>query len=281
MKEIVIILFLILSQNFIYSQKIVIANKQWEGANFQNPEDIYNSKFRSNEENIDGKKYRELTYKVEGGWFEGVKQYYREEDNKVYRLFEGEERVILDFTLEVGDTIQVSNDAGEKFDFVPYRTSDTIIQNKIRRKLEMRGYPVAWTTNNPEKHVWIEGVGDTGFFFGSGEVYGNIIASPIYCVREGGYIYGAGMFCPNFVLITDVEDKEFETSFRYNRLSKRLYLDSDKIKQIDIYSITGIKLNSFTISGSYNEIDISMIDLPLCVVVVFDGKEFISKILKI
>lgn len=282
MKNILITLLLIICKGFVFSQGIVVHGKEWHGAKFLDPDETFISRIGTNEVTIDGKIYRELTYQVEGSVFEGVGQFYREEGNKVYRLYEGEERVIYDFTLEVGDSIRVRNDKGEQFDFVPYRTVDTIIQNIIRRKLEMRGYPVDWTTSNPEKHVWIEGVGDTGFFFGFGEVYGNLQGAPIYCVREGHYIFGAGAFCPHFVLISNVEKEEVNEDFlRYEPISKQLYIDHDKVEKVDLYSITGAKVKSVPVNKSQNHLDLNDIDLQLCVVVIYNGKNFISKILRL
>ena len=284
----ILILFFIFCNDSILSQKIVIANKQWEGDQFDfpfGPIIPFNSKFRTTYQVIDGINYRELLYKVDGGWFEGVRQYYREEDNKVYKLYEGEERAILDFTLNVGDTMQVRNDTGEKFDFVPYRTNDTIIQNIKRRKLELRAYPVQGNSNDFEKHVWIEGVGDIGFFFGNGIAYKNQRASLVYCVKESSsYIYGAAMLCPNFILFpntTNTKEKDLVPNYFYDINSNVIHIKNVKINSLEVYSIGGIKLKSHIVNSSNNAIDLSTIDLPLCVVVVFDGETYQSKVLKL
>ena len=276
-----ITLFLLL---FLYieccSQRIVIPNKQWEGINYQYPQSTFNSKFNSEYKVIDGKSYIELKYKVEGGWFQGVKQYYREEDNKVYRLYEGNERVIYDFTLNVGDTILISDDNGKRYDFFPIRTTDTTILNRVLRKLEMRVIPEGNETVSTEKHVWIEGVGDTGFFFGNGEVFNNQKASVINCVKETTFFYAGGQFCPGYIP-TKTEDEPIETNFHYDQFSKKIIIKNDEIQSLNIYTISGMKIRSIQITEIYNEIDVSDIKQHICVIVLFDGKSYSSKILKL
>jgi hypothetical protein len=280
MKSIITLFFLLFSFIVGYGQRIVIANKQWEGFKNEYPQGNYNSKFRSESKVIDGKVYNELMYKVEGGWFEGVKQYYREEDNKVYRLYDGEERVIFDFTLNVGDTILISDDNGKKYDFFPIRTADTTILNRVLRKLEMRVIPENSQTVSSEKHVWIEGVGDTGFFFGYGVVFNNQKATPINCVKEGSFFYAAAMFCPGY-MPTNTDDDPTEIDFHYDQFSKVIIIKNDKIKSLNIYTISGMKLRSIQITESIKHIDVSNIDQHLCVVVLFDGISYSSKILKL
>ncbi len=283
MKPLTLLFILFFCHNVLLSQNIVINNKQWEGDQFDlpfGPITPYNSKFRSNTKEINGLTYRELLFKVEGGWFEGSGQFYREENNKVYKWYNGQERVILDFTLNVGDTIQVSNDTGELFDFIPYRTVDTTIQNIVRRKLEINAYPADGSASIPEKHVWIEGIGDTGFFFGNGIVYNNLYASVVYCVKEVVYIFGALMFCPEF-MPTSTEEEGLITNFYYDINSNQIHINNEEIKRLDIYSINGARLRSYSISKINKVVDLSEIDLPLCVIVLNDGKTYESKILRL
>jgi len=284
MKPLTLLLFLFFCHNVLLSQEIVKTNKQWEGDQLDlpfGPVTPFNSKFRTSTKDIDGFTYRELMFKVEGGWFEGSGQYYREENNKVYKLYNGVERAILDFTLNVGDTMQVSNDSGENFNFIPYRTVDTIIQNFVRRKLEINAYPTDGSTSSPERHVWIEGVVDTGFFFGNGIVYNNLFASVVYCVKEVVYIYGAVMFCPNFMPTSVQDEDELIPDFYYDLITNRVHVKNEDIEHIDVYSINGVKNGSFEITEWNKIIDLGEVDLPLCVIVLFDGKTYRSKILRL
>lgn len=279
MKSLILLLFLIFSFNSVSGQRIVVGDKQYEGIDYTNNQKIFNSKFRSFYKVINGINYRELMYKVSDGWFEGVNQYYREEDDKVYRLYEGEERVILDFTLNVGDTIQISDDDANNYKFFPIRTVDTVIFNRTLRKLEMRVIPEGSQTVSTEKHVWIEGIGDPGFFFGTGNVFNNQDASPLFCVREISTFFSAGMGCPN--ILSSNKTEILEPDFHYDQFSKIVHVKNDRAERIDIYSIGGIKLKSKHFTKENREINLNDLDQQLCVIVLFDGDSYSSKILKI
>ncbi len=214
-----------------------------------------------------------------GGWFEGVRQYFRQQDGKVYRLYEDEERLILDFGLAIGDTIEIGDDFGGRFEFFPIRMTDTTIYNQQLRKLEMRVKPENEPVSNVP-HVWIEGVGDTGFFFGSGYVFGNLNSTPLFCVRDNGPFYSAGMQCPDLLSSTHPIDLEVP-NFIYSPMRKMLVIKNKKLKRVDLFSISGERINSYGLDENNNEIDISSIFQKLLVIVLFDGKSYKSNILKI
>lgn len=254
-------------------------DKKWEGYYNANPNNIFQSEFRSTSKLIGGINYYELTYKVDGGWFEGVKQYYREVDDKVYRLYQGEEKLIFDFGMEVGDTIAITDDFGARFEFFPIRTTDTLIYNNSLRKLELRVKP----ENEPVSsvpHVWIEGVGDTGYFFGNGSVFGFQNVSPVYCVRENGFFFSEGMECERLSTTTNSTPDEV-VDFIYDRSKRMVFVKNEEVTRLDLYTISGERMISYSIDENNTEIDLSMLNQRLCVVVLFDGKSYDSKILKL
>jgi len=279
MKVINIVVCLLFLQSTLFSQVLVVPSKKWEGIYLANPDNYFQSQFRPELQLIEGVEYFELMFKVHEGWFEGVNQYYRQENDKVYRLYEGEEKLIFDFGLSVGDTIKITDNFGDRFDFFPIRTTDTLIFNKQLRKLEMRVKP----ENKPVStvpHVWIEGVGDTGFFFGNGFVFGNQNSSPIFCVRDNGHFYSAGIQCPDLISNVNLIDFE-EPSFIYYSSTKVLEVRKIATSRLDLYSISGERLQSYDIDEHNNKIDISSVHQQICVVVLFDGQSYSSKMLKL
>jgi hypothetical protein len=278
MKPIITLVLLCFFTNQISSQQIVVQDKQWEGNEAVNPLNNFNAKFRAETKVINDEIYNELLFKVEEGWFEGVKQYYREENNKVYRLYQNEERVIYDFTLNVGDTILISDDNNQQYKFFPIRTVDTTIFNNVLRKLEMRVILEGSQTVSSEKHVWIEGVGDTGFFFGFGEVYNNQNATPINCVRDNSVFYSAGSQCP---IISAVEDIPIVPEILYDSYAKLLLIKSDDVQRVILYDMSGSLIRSFDIDDTIQELDLNSINTQICVVVYYSKTSYSSKIIKL
>ena len=278
MKKYLFILMSLIVSTSIFSQRIVIENKQYEGINTVYPSEVFQTKFRATTKEINGKEYRELMYKVDDGWYEGVQKYYREEEEKVFCLYEGQERVILDFSLNVGDSILIVDEYDKEYTFFPILTRDTFILNKKLRKLDMR-VQLENGEVSTVPHVWIEGVGDTGFFFGNGLVFGNQSATPLFCVRDNGVLYSAGMQCPEF--LTSIQDVDEELLFKYDSSSRILHINSNESKNVSIYSITGARLANYELTESNLEINLNTFNQSICVLAFFDGIGVKSKILRI
>lgn len=280
MKPFTALLILVFISHLSFSQKLVKANKKWEGTKFEYPQTNFQSKFRSETHYINDQVYYELMYKVKEGWFEGVQQYYRQENDKVFRLYEGEEKLIYDFSLTVGDTIQLSDDDGKKYAFFPVRTADTTIFNKTLRKLEMKVIPENSSTVSSAKHVWIEGVGDIAFFFGYGEVFNNQKASLIHCVKESSFFYSAGTQCPELISSTEFIN-EVENYFAYNNVTKYLEILNEDVDIVQIYKLSGQLIKSFSISQKNEILDLSSMDQTLIVVVAIGEYGHVSKIISL
>ncbi|MEM9546752.1 MAG: hypothetical protein AAGA77_12310 [Bacteroidota bacterium] len=280
MKPILAFLTLFLCIQFGTSQSIVKPDKKWEGYYEINFNNWFQAKFRNSTKTIEGKEYIELMYKVEpGGWFEGSRRYYREEDNKVYRYEDGAEKIVLDLGLSVGDTIVLEDNFGDVFEFFPIRVTDTIIFNKQLKLLEMRVRPENEDVSNVP-HVWIEGVGDVGFFFDGEYVFGNINARPIFCVSDDRKVYSALTMCPDLVSTTAASDSD-RIDFWYDQASKKLYLKNISNASLDVYSLIGEKVRTYDNVEEYNGLVLNQISMEMCVVVVRDGPKVKSKILRL
>ena len=260
-------------------QQTVVKNKKWEGFTDLNPDNTFQAKFRNVSKEIEGKDYLELMYKTEDGWFEGVKKYYRQEGKKVYRKDDGEERLIYDFGLSVGDTLQLSDQQGAIFDFFPIRTVDTLILGKSYRKLEMRVKPEGGAASNVP-HVWIEGIGDTGFFFGEDYIFGNQNASPIFCVSESFPVYSALLMCPGLVSTSDKETVK-EPAFFYDQALKVIHLNDDAVEWVDVFSTTGERLASFRVEENASTVALDEIRAQMCLIVLRTSHSLESKILRL
>ena len=285
MKNFLLLLVILLFSNDVFGQLTVRSNKQWEGDQYDLPfgnDKYFNAKFRNTPKLINGKVYHEMTFKVPDCWFEGNQHFYRQDGDKVYELYNDEEKLILDFGLEVGDSIVLSNETGERFMFVANRVVDTLILDIERKKLEFKASPIDGNPNSSEKHVWIEGVGDIGFFFGNRIVYGNQRASVVFCAKEIDYIYGSGEFCPFFFTSTDVVNEEVLPDYYFDPENRKILLQNDEIILLEIYGLDGAKLATFSNgNGLSTEIDLSDIHASIILVVVSDGRSFKSQILRL
>jgi len=279
MNQFILLIGLLIFCQDANGQKIVIPEKRWEGLYESNPHNYFQAEFRSSSKWIDGNEYYELMYKVDDGWFEGVRHYFREEDEKVYRLVDGEEKIVLDFGLAVGDTIELTDDFGSRFKFFPIRVVDTIIYNKVLRKMNMRIKPENEDVSNVP-HVWIEGVGDTGFFFDAEHVFGNQNSSSVFCVRENGAFYSSGMMCPELVSSSDLPEND-KIEFRYEPNTKMIFLEDESIISLKIYSVLGERIFSLSNLEYTREVDLSTIHSAMCVIVFENKNGFRSTILKL
>ena len=280
MKPILTTLALLMFYQFGFSQSIVVPDKKWEGLYGTNPDNWFQAKFRSITKTIDENDYLELMYKVEpGGWFEGSRRYYREESNKVYRYVDGEEKLVLDLGLSVGDTVELVDDFGDRFEFFPIRVVDTLVFNNQLRKLEMRVKLQNGEVSNVP-HLWVEGVGDVGFFFDAEYVFGNLNATPIFCVSEDDPFYSTGLTCPNLVSTPEISDRK-EFDFRYDQVNKKFYLENESDASLEIYSLLGQILYTYNVVDKINGVDLSLIPAEICVIVIRDGNHIHSKLLKL
>lgn len=188
MKNKVIILVLILTGNLLaYTQEIVDNEKIWSilVGHCQPEYTTYTTSFFKfdNDTIIDGKLYQMFFIaedEFQEEWF-FYGSFIREENKKIYyREYYGEEGLIYDFNLQLGDTVVLNN---------PRAASEvTLILTEIDSVETTDGFRERWKLTNDEFEIpeyWIEGIGSmAGVINSTTEVFGGLCGTYILLCEE-------------------------------------------------------------------------------------------------
>ena len=233
MKKLVYILLFIIAVPSLEAQEIVDNQKLWSiltGHCLPDYTTYTTSFFKFDEDTIiDGKLYQKVFIsedEFQEEWF-FFGSFIREENNKVYlREYFGEEGLIYDFNLQLGDTVVVNN---------PRAVSEVaLVLTEIDSVETTDGYRDRWKLTNDEFMIpeyWIEGIGSMGGVLNSStEVFGGLCGTYILlCQEESGstiYLNPEYEYCYYLLLDddTDIESRENSFNVNYNPLSQAIEL---------------------------------------------------------
>lgn len=229
--------------------KYVSSDNIWNvGDYFEKP---FRFTFSSDSTLINDKYYFQKRFSIsEVGSFDGLGNYYREENGIVYELdpIQNKERIVFNFNLKVGDSIQVNNPEIEmKMMKVVHIDSITFYDNKPRKRIRLE-------CKYGDQFEWIEGFGDKYLIFAYCFV-DDISDGNITCYYTNGTLVFENDFdLPCWYLGVGTEEtKTSKISIYPNPAKENLIIKSDNtISQIKIYNIDG-KLN-----GEYKTSEISL-----------------------
>ena len=188
MRNIIIIMVLLLTGSLlVHTQEIVDNEKLWSilTGHCQPEYTTYTTSFLKfdNDTIIDGKLYQMVFISEdefhEEWFFYG--SFVREENKKVYyREYYGEEGLIYDFNLQLGDTVVLNN---------PRAASEvTLTLAEIDSVETTDGYRERWKLTNDEFEIpeyWIEGIGSmAGVINSTTEIFGGLCGTYILLCEE-------------------------------------------------------------------------------------------------
>ncbi|MEE4259035.1 MAG: T9SS type A sorting domain-containing protein [Bacteroidales bacterium] len=214
MNKLVYILLFFIAIPSTQAQEIVDNQKLWSILTGHCLPDYttYTTSFFKFEEDtiIDGKTYKMVFIsedEFQEEWF-FFGSFIREDNKKVYlREYFGEEGLIYDFNLQLGDTVVVNN---------PRAVSEVaLVLTEIDSVETSDGYRERWKLTNEEfliPEYWIEGIGSTGGILNSStEVFGGLCGTYILlCEEENGntiYLNPEYEQC-YYLLLNNAEEQE-------------------------------------------------------------------------
>lgn len=231
--KIIILIFILTGSLLAHTQEIVDNEKLWSilTGHCQPEYTTYTTSFFKfdNDTIIDGKLYQMVFIsedEFQEEWF-FYGSFIREENKKVYyREYYGEEGLIYDFNLQLGDTVVLNN---------PRAASEvTLILTEIDSVETTDGYRERWKLTNDEFEIpeyWIEGIGSmAGVINSTTEVFGGLCGTYILLCEEENentiYQNPQYEYC-YYLLLDDGNDIEIEES-SFNVIYRQ------SIKQIDV-----------------------------------------------
>jgi hypothetical protein len=283
MKKLVYILMFFIAAPTLEAQEIVVNWKVWSILTGHCLPDYttYTTSFYKFEEDtiIDGKLYQKVFIsedEFQEDWF-FYGSFIREENKKVYlREYFGEEGLIYDFNLQLGDTVVVNN---------PRAVSEvTLVLTEIDSVETNDGYRERWKLTNDEFMIpeyWIEGIGSMGGVLNSStEVFGGLCGTYILlCEEESGstiYLNPEYEYC-YYLLLDDGADLEaqknsFDIIYRPSNQVIELTFYEPENRNIFITDINGRKISSMRSENKRILISLTGIKKGLHVISVLDGE---------
>lgn len=289
MKKLVYILLFLLTVPLLEAQEIVDNQKQWSiltGHCLPDYTTYTTTFFKFDEDTIiEGKLYQKVFISEdeyqEEWYFYG--SFIREENKKVYlREYYGEEGLIYDFNLHLGDMVEVNN---------PRAISEvSLVLTEIDSVETSDGYRERWKLTNVEfmiSEYWIEGIGSmNGVLNSSTEVFGGLCGTYILlCEEESGstiYLNPEYEFCYYLLLDdaaeTEVQEHSFDIIYRPTNQVVELVFYERENRNVHLTDINGRKISR--VQSAENNVRLSLMGsskgLYIISVVQSDGR-FISK----
>ena len=235
---------------------------------------------------LDGKTYKKVLIAedeyYEDWFFYG--SYVREEEGKVYlREYLGEEGLIYDFNLQLGDTITIDNLLAPDGLTLVLTEIDSVETNdgyRTRWKLEKDAFSI------PE--FWIEGIGSQSGVLNSGTVvFGALCgAYTLLCVKENDItVYQNSEYGTCFYILLDVDsdkekpDDKFDVKYSRNSEKIQILFSGNDEKVLRISAITGNQV--LNIQTSDQQIVLSKSDFVsglYLITLIQDGKLYSEKV---
>ncbi len=254
MKKLIYILLFLIATQSLKAQEIVNSQKLWSvltGHCLPDYTTYTTSFFKFDEDTIiEGKLYQQVFIsedEFQEEWF-FYGSFIREENKKVYlREYFGEEGLIYDFNLKMGDTVVVNN---------PRAISEvSLVLTEIDSVETTDGHRKRWQLTNDEFMIpeyWIEGIGSMGGVLNSSiEVFGGLCGTNILlCEEEEGntiYLNPEYEFC-YYLLLDDgndirAQENSFDIIYRPSSQVVELIFNGSENRSIHLTDINGRMIN--------------------------------------
>lgn len=237
-------------------------------------------------------------YKILNGYHFISRTFWLREDIQQKQVFlsipdgnKREEHLLYDFSLNVGDSINIKNPISPFPDSPGYFTVDSIINRQIIDGSDRRFFYLSpsSTTSNIEYPVWIEGIGSLSLVNAPGGTPDVNDAGKISCYFNNGNLSYSQMdsieTCDPVYNSTNKEDIITNGVQVYpTHCNEDLYVSStpEPIEGIEIINLNGAKvLEKSKLNNHFNTLDVSQLNAGIFIVKVFLPGEFRSfKIVK-
>ncbi|MBL1278875.1 MAG: T9SS type A sorting domain-containing protein [Fluviicola sp.] len=286
----------IVTSNFVYSQNYQLIPDSCTFCSFfytQGGTTMYSGNYHINplsDTVIIGNSYKKVLFGANNYSF-GIRQV----GNKLYGIFDTiQEKLIMDFDANVGDTISSLYDFG-----VPYydarvtaKDSTLLSDGSYHHFMELEGIRISYDGVVWEDRVWgfkwnEKGLCNEDYYY-NGNVYGGIIynipaneliietayAYPNYCTSDT--LYSNANVCPNCVLLTSsLSENELSTVKIYPNPSNgtfQIEFQSNDEKNIRIYNSNGNMIHSIKSTKFIDEIDLLNIAKGVYFIQIFNSK---------
>jgi len=286
MKTLITLFFGLTISGLIYSQDyypIVQENNEWstliiiQAGPYPWDTTFWTDNFKlSGDTVIDNQTYKTVyksqeEFSVNWNYWGGI----REEDQKVWLKGTNNypERLIYDFTLNIGDTINLWDEDPMIVDSIIYKP----INNENRKHIYFSypGYPLL-------SEFWIEGIGSNRGIFESGS--GTFVGGTTWalCMKENGDLIYMNPNYNNCFLITEIEESRNLLIEVYpNPAQDKIKIQNTeniKIESISIIDLKGQKLLEF--ENNKTELDLSEISTGIYLLkVTYEKGEIIRKLI--
>lgn len=292
MKKLVYILLFLVAAPSLEAQEIVDNQKVWSiltGHCLPDYTTYTTSFFKFDEDTIiDGKLYQQVFISEDEHqeeWF-FFGNFIREENNKVYlREYFGEEGLIYDFNLQLGDTVVVNNPRSI--------SAVTLVLTEIDSVETTDGYRDRWKLTNDEFMIpeyWIEGIGSMGGILNSStEVFGGLCGTYILLCQEesGSTIYMNPEYEQCYYLLlddgVDIEAPENAFDIIYSPSSQRIELTffDNESRRVHLTDMNGRKVSQLQSSENNVHLSIKLSSKGLYIISVIqnDGRLVSKKIM--
>jgi len=205
----------------------------------------------------------------------------REEDGRIYyRQMFGEEGLIYDFNLEVGDSVLIDNPRSAGALTLFFTEIDSVeITNGYRERWKL----VSNTYENPE--YWIRGIGSqTGVINSSTGVYGGLCGLyTLLCQKvDNELVYQNSDIGSCFMITTAINDNyenqpQFSLSYDRNNKIVKLQMENEQFRTITLSNITGNIIESKQTNGTLMSFNLSQHAIGLYVVTVVQSGSVYSQ----
>lgn len=257
MKKLLYLSLFIIVTSSLEAQEIVDDNKQWSvlvGRCLPDYTTYSTSFYRFNNDTIIDDNLYQMVFisedEFQEEWF-FFGSFIREENKKVYyREYFGEEGLIYDFNLQLGDTVVVDN---------PIAASEvTLVLSEVDSVETLDGYRERWKLTNDDfliPEYWIKGIGSTaGVLNSSTEIFGGLCGSYILLCQEENKntIYLNPDYEHCYYTLLDDDNKLFAKEETYKIIYRpliqkvKLVFDQAEMRTVFISDMQGRLINKAT-----------------------------------
>lgn len=287
----IILLLLSVLQFNCYSQETSDANRVWTIASIGMGNYFENKTYSTlNDTIINSKNYKAIYQSNDSLFNIYDSEYfcsYRTDNQKWYFVPKGQndEYLLYDFNLEVNDTVLINNPwAIGETELIAVEI-DSIKLNEVYHKRIAIMYKHLPSSNPYILEHWIEGFGCTNGLFYSGFTFMDI-GYQLLCYHENNvliYLNSPNNFCGYITTGLSQNAVNKKINIYPNPACDVLYIENNiEINRVDIFDISGKKIDGFEIRTVENPIKMDINNYPKYFLVKIIGTDFITvrKIIK-
>lgn len=184
----------------------------------------------------------------------------REENSRVYyRQLFGQEGLIYDFNLSIGDSVLIDNPRAVGEVYLHLVEIDSVeTEDGLRERWMLT------SSEYPDVEYWIRGIGsETGILNSSSGIFGGLCGLyTLLCQKQDDeLVYMNPEYNSCYLITTSISDNPvddgFKLDFRLKRKVIELNFHEETTSQISITDLTGNLIESIFTNSLYNEIDLN------------------------